>query len=498
MPEPGEPAPRNRRPVLCAALLTLAVAALSTRPQLPRGVCFGDGGGLQLASATLGITHPPGYVVYTTLWHLISLILPFEPAFAVTLCSWLMGLVAFVLIVFVFSRWGASPWFGSATALALLMIPVVRQNYLAPEVYAPTLCLLAIAIVLWSRFLREKQIGFAYAAGAVFGMAWVSRPPTILILPFVLLSYRLARGRFLPREARAWARAGALAAVVLAPFLFSFAYLFARDTPRTMFNYLAHYEIEHDDLPPRTADVDSRVQRVLWLASAQQFRGGIHMTYWGTVSKLRWVSNRLAPNQPALFAVILLLAILGVVTAWRVDRSLAVLLIGMGLSSVAFVCAYRVYDLAADLLPFVFSLGAFAGTGVWTLVNNFGYRWSERIFVALFATMVPATIAHGVVHRRVESPADARSFLSRADVTSLPADSVVLTGWYHATPLWYEQHVVTGRNDLTILCLDRGRWSEFAVRYAGRALFAVEPPGADDPFDMHGRGSLWEWKRKAR
>lgn len=490
-------APRAGRPDWWVARLTLAVAALSTWPQLPRGVCFGDGGGLQLASATLGITHPPGYVVYTTLWYLISLILPFEPAFAVTVCSWLMGLVVFVLVVFVFSRWGASPWFGGATALALLMNPVVRQNCLAPEVYAPTLCLLVLAILLWSRFLCGKQISFAYAAGAMFGMAWVSRPPTILILPFVLLSYRLARGRFSPKGAREWAREGALAAVVLAPFLFSFAYVFARDTPRTTFNYLAQYEIEHGDLPARTATVGSRVQRVLWLSSAQQFRGGIHVTFWGTVSKLRWVSNRIAPNQPALFAAILLLALLGVVTAWRVDGGIATLVIGLGLSSLAFVCAYRVYDLAADLLPVIFALGAFAGMGLWTLISNFGARWSQRIAVALFATMAVATIAHGFVHRRDESPADARSFLARADVASLPADSVVLTGWYQATPLWYEQHVVAGRDDLTILCLDRGRWSEYAERYAGRALFAVERPGADDPFEAHERGSLWEWKRKA-
>lgn len=486
----------KRRREWVVALIVLTVAAVCTWSQLPRGICYSDSGGLQLAAATLGITHPPGYVVYTSFGFLASKVLPFDPAFSVTFCAWLMTLGAFALIAVFVKRWNASSWVAGAAALALLMHKNVRQNYLAPEVYGPTLCVMVAAVWLWAKYLRSNQLWVACVAALLFGIAWVSRPPTVLILPFLIVSFRMARGRFLPCGKKEWKCACAVVAMAIVPFVYSFGYLLTRDSPRAAYNYLDVYDAEHHELPSREAGIAERVERVYWHASATQFRESVHITFWGVVSKLRWVRNRLMPNQHALFALALLIAAIGVVRAWRSDRSLTLLVLGLAFSSLAFVCLYRVHDLAADLLPFVFAVGAFASVGLNVIVARLGERWSRWVAVGLFGAMVLATGAHNVIHREDFNAADALAFVSKADVENLPRDAVVMSEWYHAPPLWYAQHMNFERRDLKVLCFDRRRWGEVAAQFNGRTVFAVEEAVGDEPFESVKRGTLWEWRVK--
>ena len=63
-----------------AILIAVMVIAAVTVPRLPPGICYGDSGDLQTASATLGIAHPPGYAGYVTLGYLITRIPGVDPA----------------------------------------------------------------------------------------------------------------------------------------------------------------------------------------------------------------------------------------------------------------------------------------------------------------------------------------------------------------------------------------------------------------------------------
>ena len=68
-----------------AIAVTLGIAIAVTVPRLPSSICLGDSGGIQLAAATLGITHPPGYVGYMSLAHLFTLVPGVDPAYMVSL-----------------------------------------------------------------------------------------------------------------------------------------------------------------------------------------------------------------------------------------------------------------------------------------------------------------------------------------------------------------------------------------------------------------------------
>jgi len=64
--------------------LTITAIAVATIPRLPPGIRKGDSGGIQLAAAALGITHPPGYGGFVSLGYLFTLVTGVDPARAVS------------------------------------------------------------------------------------------------------------------------------------------------------------------------------------------------------------------------------------------------------------------------------------------------------------------------------------------------------------------------------------------------------------------------------
>ena len=111
------PSPDRRRvgwQATAALGIALGIVLLSTIPCLPPSVCFNDPGDIQLAAWKLGIAHPPGYPIYSTILHVFTWLPGIAPAFAVSIGCLLIGVLALGAIGAIQIRLGANPWVAAA------------------------------------------------------------------------------------------------------------------------------------------------------------------------------------------------------------------------------------------------------------------------------------------------------------------------------------------------------------------------------------------------
>jgi len=495
IPRPGtattETWPRLRPGDVAATLASMMIVAVVAAPRLAPGVCFGDSGGLQLAAATLGITHPPGYPGYATLGYVAGLLPGVTPARAVTLLFLLAGLGVLGLGVLVQIRMGVGAWTAAAIMLVFTLHKRLWPNLIVPEVYLPTLALLAGTCYLLMRYAHRGGRGTLVVAAGLFGLALGNRPPVVLFLPFLVVALILAE-RQLRRARWSWTRSLALCGMVaLGPWLYSLAYLWARDDPNAAYNYLAQYDREFPDLPDADDGWVAKAQRVYWEASAAQFRAAMGNDWAGVKARLRWAARQLGnlsiPSlEPivqfsAVLSFVLILLGLAWVVTWTREPVGALLILGLGLHALVFVCAYQVLGQAADLLPLLFSAAVLGGVAGSVVLMRAGGRASRATEFVLFLASAGGVAA---LLPRVLTPSwshDAEPFLQSVDVATLPANAVICTGWGEATALWYDQHVTTGRTDLLILNADESRWLQLAGSPDERPVFYShrEAPAGD-------------------
>lgn len=477
---------------------TAAVVSAVTVPRLPPGICFGDAGGFQLAAATLGITHPPGYAGYVSIAHVVSWLPGIDAPLAVTLLCHLSGLAVVTLGILFQVRLGAHVLIASALALLLCAWPQVWTNLFKAEVYLPSLALLALSAYLLCKYAALGGRRYLYVAALLFGLVVANRPPAALALPFVLAAWWVGRARW----EKGWASAGRTLAVLTmlaaVPGVYSFGYYWLRDTKSNPYNYLEVINAETHELPEALEGPRARLRRVLWHAGAEQFRYLMGNDWKGIRAKFRWLRTELLSNSlvdavdgslmvflpsghQAIAAGLLLgPATLGLWLTLRRSLPAALLLMGMLTASVAFVCYYRIFADAADVRPLFWSLVVLMGVG---LSPIFPARAADHARAAAGAAVLALTVAVTWIdapERIWPSPRpDARSFLEQVNLASLPRDAVIYASWPEATPLWYARLFLTPRPDVTIINAQcHNWWSMFRPEWERRtfAAAAAAPP----------------------
>jgi len=465
------------RRILPALLLVVAVVAAVSIPHLPRGVCFGDAGDLQLASATLGIPHPPGYAGYVTLGYLATRIPGLSPAFAVSVLCMAAGIAVLVLCVLTQVRIGVAPWAAGAIALLLTSHPRFWQNLTTPEVYMPSLVFLTGAAYLLTRYAQTGGRKSLFAAAFLFGVALANRPPVLLTLPFFVAAWWPAARRWEPSRRHAWKSFVRVLAFAVLPGLYSVGYLWVRDTPQTPYNYIEHHNAEAGELPRTSDGWGAKLERIVWQASARQFHYRVGNGWSGVRTKLRWLRFELVAHDTVPFAVMALLGMLGIVRTFRRCATTGILLCGMGLQSLVFVCIFRDVGQAADLLPLLFPLAVFGGVALSTLFPIDG-AWRRRLVAAGFMLVVTVTSVLDVPHRpNYAGSVDATDFLREADLATFPEQSIILSSWSESLPLLYARHVLGTREDVDVVIAQPGNWLRLAESFHGRPIFLAGTDG---------------------
>lgn len=137
----------KKRDAAVAAVLFLIVFAIYLATSVP-AIIFEDTGEFSTGAATLGVSHPPGYVLYTLVGKLFSMLPTSEAAFSVVVFSCLAGAVCCGLL-FVCCR---VIGFSRAASMCAGLLFGVSQTFwsqcVIPEVYA--LQLLLTVGLLWS------------------------------------------------------------------------------------------------------------------------------------------------------------------------------------------------------------------------------------------------------------------------------------------------------------------------------------------------------------
>ena len=495
------PAPRRRvgvvRWTVPVGLFVLLVAL--ALPRVPPGICSHDGGDLQVASATLGIAHPPGYAVLVSVGHVLSrpaAVVGLDPARVVSLGCLAAGLVALLLAVLVQVRLGVSAWIAVGSVVLLAAHPHVWVNLVTPEVYAPSLALLGGAVWFLCAYRRRGRGLNLFLAAVFLGAAAVSRPPMVLAVAGFALGLALVP-RDRPRRARRAGPAILVAAGGLAlPVVYSVGYVWLRDRPEVPCNYIERFNETTGSLPPADAGPDAKGRRVFWLLAAQQYRS--LMSLGGDVTaRCVWLAHRLAPHHPLVLAAVVVLAITGALNVPRRQRPTAVFVAGIGVASAVFLLVYRVSDDAANTLPLLWALAVLAGIGADRLLPQRSGGW--RTAVTVVAGLAASTWAVVQIRNMPDfaARADATAFVAEADLGTLPADALVLTEWGHAAPLLYARHVTARRNDIRIITASAGQWPKLARRYGrlpgGRArpVFFVRRIAVPQGMNLRRSRNLW-------
>lgn len=488
----------------------LAVVAVVTLPRLPPGICFNDPGDLQLASVTLGIMHPPGYAGYVTLGYLASWIPWVDPAYLVSLACLASGMAALLLCALIPLRLGVNPWIASACALALFAYPRVWSNLIAPEVYAPSLAFLAAAVYAIMRYARLGRRRDLLVGAALLGFALANRPPVLLTLPFFLIAWWSARQRW----EGSWRRSAASLSLAVAcgalPGLYSLGYLWVRDRPDISYNYIDMHNAEANVLPEAAEGWRAKIQRIVWQTRAIQFSGQMGNTLPGVRSKLRWLRHAVFGFlSTTTVAAALFLAVLGAGVIHRRCRASAWLLSGLAFGSVAFVCAYRVYGQAADLLPLLFALTVVSGVTaslfldavIPPILRRQADTVRQVVPIALFVTLSLLHLFNVPRRPQTALAANALPYLAELDMATLPKDTVICSSWHHSLPLLYAKHIISKRSDIEIINAMPDRWPEWIAEIEeGRAtrrrpILAVRKCAALDGFVVTPYRNVWRVER---
>ncbi|MFN8482614.1 MAG: DUF2723 domain-containing protein [Anaerolineae bacterium] len=454
LPQPRQPRSRWLLPIL-VALAFLALYATTVAP----GILPADSGEYQLAAATLGIAHPPGYPLYIMLGWAFTRLTPGDPAWGLNLLSTLLAAATLAVVVLGVQ----SLPLGAKTPVTRVVAPLAAALTLAgattfwaqaTTANIRSLVALFTALLFW---LGLRALVRPIAAR----LAWLALITGLALshhgsLAFVALPVWAAVGwAWLAerREGRApCPNAGivvlgmALLLVVGAIGLLPVLYLPLRGAP---------------GVPPHPEALVG-ASAVLDHALARGFGGDM----------FAFARPTLLPDRLSILADILdiqfgwllvALAALGVVRV--VLRGRVGLLLGGGFILPAFVAVtYRAPQTVEYMMPayvaFALLVGA-ALTGDWASGLSrlkLAQRRSAVIVtraaqvVALLVALIVAAAnivalwpSYAALHADDSTRQAAEAFLAAA-----PPNAPAFAGWHQATPLWYLQYVTGLRQDVGV------------------------------------------------
>lgn len=459
-----------------AVVLFVLVLAVSTVPFLPPGICYSDGGDLQLAAATLGVMHPPGYAGYVSLLHLLTQVPGVDPAYMVSLGCLAAGITALMLLVLIMIRLGVDAWWAAALALGLATWRMARLwiwvNLVAPEVYGLSLALLLGVIYLLMRHHARGKTRDLFVAALLYGFLVANRPVAIYFLPFVVIAWWAASRRHRLTPARAVGRLGVCALLASLPGFYTLGYLWVRDNPSTPYVYIDHHNAEFRHLPESTDGPAAKWERILWHVTAQEFHQYIRTEPKRMWNRLRWVYKLFFLYQPVRFALTMTLLLGGAALVWVRFRQAFALLIGAAVADLVFICTYDIHGQAGDISPLLAVCTVLFG-----VVTSVLFPRQAGVVRRLGAVSLMLAVSISMLWRAPalgpRSSEDALQWVRDVDMKTLPANAVICSTWRESPALWYAKHVLTGRKDVSIINTVTFQWIERVKQLPGRPVFSV-------------------------
>ncbi len=169
-----------------------------------------------------------------------------------------------------------------------------------------------------------------------------------------------------------------------------------------------------------------------------------------------------------------ILAVIGLVIAFRRCPVAGWLIVGLIVSCLTFVLVYHVFGQAADLLPLLFGQAILLGVLGSKLFPARGH-WLRQVAAFVLAMGAGVLFAVEIPSRALNSTGvNATEYLQELDLASFPGPAVICANWKKSVALRYGQCVLTPRSDLHIVTSGPALWVNLAQRVEDRPVYAAD------------------------
>ncbi len=175
----------TEKPFLMAALVMASTFILYLGTLIPE-VGWGDSAELSLVANQLGITHPPGYPLYTILGKLCSVFFT-DPAIGTNLLSALCSSLASGVLSLLIFELTAMPLISVLVAIVFSVLPNIWEMAVVTEVYNVNIFFLGCSIYLFLRAEQSRFTKFFIPSAVFFGLSLGTYQANLLLMPAFLL-----------------------------------------------------------------------------------------------------------------------------------------------------------------------------------------------------------------------------------------------------------------------------------------------------------------------
>jgi hypothetical protein len=290
----------DRLLLVAVGAVVLAVFAATTS----HTVLLEDDGLFLLTSATLGVSHPPGYPVHTMLGWLASHVPAGTVAFRVHFLSGVLGALACVVLGWIVARRTGSRLAACCAAAGYGLSEHFWSQAIIAEVYTLNALLFFVVLALCIEAAANPRPRFLFAAAIVYGISLANHWPLIVLAtPALVLT--------LARQWRAvLARAHLLAPALLAAALVPYAFMVWRSNQDPLIAFYGPLKTWRD---------------VVFYISRRGYAGVEASPTAGWADKLGFVRYVLSQTTVVLTPAGAFLAVAGLVKGWRDGPRVALL-----------------------------------------------------------------------------------------------------------------------------------------------------------------------------
>ena len=481
------PAPNCARPFFAQAELVCAgavflVGLIVYSWTLAPTVTLTDSGELIVAAYGLGVAHPPGFPLWVMLAHVASLVpigsvavrINFSSAvFAALACAMLTLVVAELLVT---ASGFAAPRrrnkagrkssiiesseargllrFASAVGAGLLMAfsRTLWSYATITEVYALNALLVLLVfflVVRWRRRIIEMRMDLSagvatpdawiYVAAFVFGLSMGVHHVTVaLTLPAIaVVVYRTAGLKFFASRRLLYAALISIGALIL---VYSYLPWAASRSPAMNWGN------------PRS------LQEIWWHITGRQYRVFFSFSPAAMGTQFAEFCRMLLREFGfAWLPVALFLAVAGLASAYKRDRTAFWFLLLIVIADLAYALSYEIAeDKDAYYLPAFISIAIAAGLGIYWLLQRIASKssaiWKSYVAAAAAIVLTSATAfgANWPFNNR-RHYFIANDYVENLFSTIAPNGLVLTQDWQVASPMFYVQEIEQRRGDVKLL-----------------------------------------------
>jgi hypothetical protein len=423
----------------------------------------------------LGIAHPPGFPAYTLIGWAFAHAIPIgSVAFRMSLLSGVAMSAAALAVYGIVVRSGGDRVAGLCASWLFAAGLVAWTRATRAEVHSLETCAYALVLYFGLRWYDAPNVRDLFAAAFVFGTGVAIHPLALLMIPGLLLLL-IAR---LHETETAWLAAAAVIALASAGIWYVYLPLRGAYVESHALDPTAAYGISgaafwnYDRPQTRTGFVALVTGKGVDAADA--LRGYVRAKF--VDGAVAWM--RAATREVTLIG--LMLALIGVWTAWRRDAMRTSGTIVCALASAAFAFGFGdESDVQRYYLPSFLMIACFAGIGVAAL-RRYDRHLGAGAAIAAFACVVWLI---GTQRFIFNQPRDERARFDVSDVLRrTPDDAILVATWVLAPPLAYTTYVQHATGDRIVISAWYGDTAdELCAWIARRPVYVVGTPEGSVP-----------------